>query len=226
MASTGGLNQATFRGRRVTPMGDPGLFGILKDIGGGIVGGLTGLATGGPLGAIAGAAAGSGLLGGPSGGPGAGVTPAIPATAIPRPVSGPGGGGFVAGGIPGLRGPGGPNGFQLPPIIKDPFRTGREMGRVAFGPPREASEAEMVGEATATGMTGACPSCPTGFRPNKSAYFLKDGTFVPKKSRCVRSRRRNPLNPRALSRSMSRLKSAKRASRMMGRISIRDAKRC
>lgn len=72
----------------------------------------------------------------------------------------------------------------------------------------------------ATGMEG----CPTGFRPNKSGYFLRDGSFVAPGTRCVRSRRRNPLNPRALSRSMARIESAKRAASVLGRITIR--KKC
>ena len=52
--------------------------------------------------------------------------------------------------------------------------------------------------------------CPSGFHPNKSSYFLKDGTFVPEGTRCVKNRRRNAANPRALDRAISRLNSAKR----------------
>lgn len=62
---------------------------------------------------------------------------------------------------------------------------------------------------------------PSGYRLNKTSYFLKDGTFVPEGSRYVKIRRRNPLNPRALSRAMSRLTSAKKASKKLSRISIR-----
>ncbi len=52
-----------------------------------------------------------------------------------------------------------------------------------------------------------CPpsgGCPSGFRPNKSAYFLKDGTFVAPGSRCVRSRRINPANGKAVRRAIRR----------------------
>ncbi len=56
-----------------------------------------------------------------------------------------------------------------------------------------------------TGFT--CPpggGCPSGFRPNKSAYFLKDGTFVAPGSRCVRLRRINPANGKAVRRAIRR----------------------
>jgi len=69
----------------------------------------------------------------------------------------------------------------------------------------------------ATGMEG----CPQGHRPNKSGYFLRDGSFVAPNTVCVKIRRRNPLNPRALSRSMARIESAKRAADVLKRITIR-----
>lgn len=65
-----------------------------------------------------------------------------------------------------------------------------------------------------------------GWHYNKADYWLKDGTFVPAGSTAVRNRKRNPLNPRALDRAMTRLTSAKRASRKLGRISIRKASSC
>lgn len=65
-------------------------------------------------------------------------------------------------------------------------------------------------------MNGACPS---GHRPNKSSYFLSDGTFVPKGSRCVKRRQRNPTNPRAMSRAIARIDSGKRFQNRMAEIS-------
>lgn len=65
-----------------------------------------------------------------------------------------------------------------------------------------------------------------GYHYNKSSYFLKDGTFIPEGTRLVKNRRRNPLNPRALSRAMVRLEQAKRASKKASRITIRKAKSC
>lgn len=72
---------------------------------------------------------------------------------------------------------------------------------------------------------GTTLACPSGFHPNKTSYFLKNGTFVPEGSKCVKNRRRNALNPRAASRAISRLESAKKAVSRLDRISIK-CKRC
>jgi len=58
----------------------------------------------------------------------------------------------------------------------------------------------------ATGFVDCPPGggCPSGFRPNKSAYFLKDGTFVAPGTRCVKSRRINPANGKAVRRAIRR----------------------
>jgi hypothetical protein len=71
-------------------------------------------------------------------------------------------------------------------------------------------------------ITGGCPS---GYHPNKSDYFLSNGTFVAKGSRCVKNRRRNALNPRAASRAISRIESAKKASTALDRVTVR-CRRC
>ncbi len=72
---------------------------------------------------------------------------------------------------------------------------------------------------------GGCPSkpgavaavqCPAGCHPNKSEYCLKNGSRVLKGTRCVRNRRRNPLNPRALDRAISRISSAQNAVSRLG----------
>lgn len=62
-----------------------------------------------------------------------------------------------------------------------------------------------------------------GHHLNKSDYWLKDGTFVPKGTKWVKNRRRNPLNAKAASRAISRLESAKKATKRINRISIRKA---
>jgi len=72
----------------------------------------------------------------------------------------------------------------------------------------------------ATGMEG----CGNGTRPNKSGYYVAGGQYVAPGTVCVKRRRMNPLNPRALSRAMRRIESAKRASSVLGRITIR--KKC
>lgn len=78
-----------------------------------------------------------------------------------------------------------------------------------------------------TGMmdapAGTRIACPSGHHPNKSDYTLLDGSFIAKGSRCVKNRRRNPLNPRAASRAIARIASAKKATAMLGRVTIRSA---
>lgn len=71
-----------------------------------------------------------------------------------------------------------------------------------------------AGAGVAVGTTIACPS---GFRPNKSSYFTLAG-FVPKGTRCVKRRRRNPMNPRALDRAISRVDSGKRLQSKLAEI--------
>ena len=85
---------------------------------------------------------------------------------------------------------------------------------------RGAVQRFLPGGATGMQQVGAGPPGP-GYHLNKSDYFLKDGTFIPKGTTWVKNRRRNPLNPRALSRAMSRLTSAKNAAKALGRITIR-----
>jgi len=59
-----------------------------------------------------------------------------------------------------------------------------------------------------TGPAGPGPMVPPrGHHLNRSSYFLRDGTFVPEGTRFVRNRTRNPANPRALRRAISRAKS-------------------
>lgn len=78
--------------------------------------------------------------------------------------------------------------------------------------------AGMIGPGATNGR-GALP--PRGYHWNKTGYFLKTGQYVAPGTKAVRNRRRNPLNPRALDRAMGRLQSAKRASKKIGRISVR-----
>lgn len=76
-----------------------------------------------------------------------------------------------------------------------------------------------------TGMQDAPPiGSPAGYHVNKTAYFLKDGTFIPEGSRWVKNRRRNPLNPRAASKAIGRLESLKKATARFSRITIK--KKC
>jgi len=81
----------------------------------------------------------------------------------------------------------------------------------------------IPGGKTGFELNGNGMGCATGHHPNKSDYFLKDGTFIQKGTRCVKNRRRNPLNPRAMDRAISRIVSGKKASSRMGRITIRKS---
>src|SRR5262249_12265135 len=58
---------------------------------------------------------------------------------------------------------------------------------------------------TGSPAPGAVPVCTIkGYHFNKRGYFTKAG-FVPAHSKCVKNRRRNPLNPRALHHAASRM---------------------
>ncbi len=113
-----------------------------------------------------------------------------------------------------------------PPIFAPPIRTAPFFPiNVAQEAPSFPSGVPIPGQALPRflpgGATGVGTGCASGFHPNKSAYFLKNGTFVEAGSRCVKNRRRNPLNPRAASRAISRLESAKKAVTRINRITIR-----
>lgn len=204
------------------------LFGDIARVGLGAVGGFL---TGGPVGAVAGGAAAlSGVVaggaspgGGGATGPGSTGNVAFPTPTVPmiQPrVATPGFGGFGAGG--GFSGGGAGGQFGLPTPTGGATVPNPMVGTGMVAAPRQQP---TVSQMTATGMAGACMQCPPGFRPNKSDYFLMSGEYVPVKSRCVKIRRRNPLNPRALSRSIARVKSAKNAAKMLSNVTIRQPQR-
>ncbi len=60
-----------------------------------------------------------------------------------------------------------------------------------------------------------------GYHWNKAGYFLMSGEYVAPGTKLVKNRKRNPGNMRALSRSMGRIKSAKKMAAVLGTISIR-----
>jgi hypothetical protein len=182
-------------------------FGIIDVIGGAI----GGFITGGPLGGIRGA------LGGlTAGGPGTTETPDLIRPTYP---------GLPPGGIPGIgvsrgiqerREPRcGPGGFFIGGKCVYPgdvFPGGDPF--ITPGP----GAVEPRARENAGAVNGGCPS---GYHPNKTGYYTQRG-YVPKGSRCVKNRRRNPANPRANDRAISRVKSAKRYAATLGRITIRD----
>jgi len=177
---------------RAALQGDPGFFGFLGDA----IGAVAGVASKvlpGPLGGIAGALSGA-LSGsaGLSGGPG---VAAVDATIVRS--------GFQA---------------QDKPIIdiNFPFQEPPGVGVTLLG-----GGGGGKGSGTALMKVNGNGACASGWRLNKSSYFLKNGTFVPEGSRCVKIRRRNALNPRAASRAIDRLESTKKAMRRIDRFSIR-----
>lgn len=100
-------------------------------------------------------------------------------------------------------------------IQQAPTPTGVRVGGLLPG-----GASPYVGLDYANGA-GTKLACPSGYHPNKSDYFLKDGTFIQAGTKCVKNRRRNALNPRALDRAISRVEGAKRASKKMSRITVR-----
>jgi len=84
----------------------------------------------------------------------------------------------------------------------------------------------IPGGATGFEVAGAAPGQlpPRGFHLNKTGYFLITGEFVEPFSRFVRNRRRNAGNMRAADRAISRIESAKRMAKRLGRITVRSRK--
>ena len=184
--------------QRAIPMGNgyAGDPGIFGTLWGGIKGAVTGLVTGGPLGMVGGALAGA--LGEKES-----VMTATPR--LPAPLVAP----------------------MLPRTL------GIQSVQNGPRPPTWQEKAQMIVPGGRTGYEGmqeedyrAGKASSIGHHWNKSGYFLKNGTWIAKGTKEVKNRRRNPLNPRALDRSMSRITSAKRASKKLGRITIRKAASC
>lgn len=73
---------------------------------------------------------------------------------------------------------------------------------------------ERAAYVTSTGMSSSAPmmsnqdGCPKGYHRNKSDYWTKSEGFVAAGSKCVRNRRMNVVNPRALRRGIRRAKGA------------------
>jgi len=193
-----GFGPGGYGGRMLGPpmyMGDPGFFSFLGKAAktvGGFIGGAAGMATG--IVSKLGIPVVSGVAGMASQILGRGAIPG--ASTQPAPLA-----------------------FQIPepmppaPVlapggVMTPF--GQAMAGSAF-----AGAPQITGAVPATGSMG-------GYHLNKSSYFLMDGTFIEAGTKWVKNRRRNPGNMRALSRSLGRIKSAKRMTETLSRISIRS----
>lgn len=182
--------------------GDPGFFG---DIWHGITGAVGGLLTGGPIGALKGAVGGF-MSGGKAGGTTAATTGTMQGVNAPQtaPFIQQQGLGFTlpdVGGGAGGAGPGMGGGINL----------GGPNG-ITIGGGATAGGGVAGGFASAPALSaGAGGAVMSGYHLNKHGYYTKGGHYVAPRSKQVRNRRRNPLNPRALHRSLARLHSAKHA---------------
>lgn len=171
-----------------------GIFGSIGKFLGGAIGGFI---RGGPIGAIRGG------IGGVTGG-----GRSMPGTGRPTAFAGP---------------------QQAPPItpvtINPPFGGPPGAGVTFFPGPGQAAPAPPGPPIM---MNGAGPAVAgaraPGIHLNKTSYFLRSGTFVPAGTKWVKNRRRNSLNPRALSRSIARVEGFKKATKRASRITIR--KKC
>jgi hypothetical protein len=107
-----------------------------------------------------------------------------------------------------------PGGIQL-------YQAGQQRAPARVNPPffgpagMGLSVGELQAPPQAAGSVG-------GYHLNKTGYFLKSGEWIPPLSRWVKNRRRNPGNMRALSRSLGRIKSAKRMTKALSAITIRS----
>lgn len=89
--------------------------------------------------------------------------------------------------------------------------------------PGNQTQSGWPGVQSGSSSTAPSPGCQKGYHLNKAGYYSrKRGGWVPAGTVCVKNRRRNPLNPRALSRSISRISSAKNAARFLSRVTVRE----
>jgi hypothetical protein len=188
------------------------VFGINKQTVGSLKNVGIGLLTGGPAGA---ATAMLGEIASKAGGAAPAAKYSSPqvnmgsvGTAVSRLIGGPGSGPQSFPTLPGVG--------QIPVQIDSTRTSGVSL--FPGGP--------MVGTQTTytSPAGGAGHACPVGYHWNRTGYYTRQG-FVAKGTKCVKNRRRNPLNPRALSRSMSRIHSAKKAAHFLDRIQIGPRRR-
>lgn len=106
------------------------------------------------------------------------------------------------------------------PTVNLPFSGARgagiqtPVGRISlFEPPQPRGPGGIAGmfPGVPGGVTGfaqdepACKPTRSGYHLNRSSYFLRDGTFVPKGTRWVKNRKMNKANGRANDKAITRL---------------------
>jgi hypothetical protein len=86
----------------------------------------------------------------------------------------------------------------------------------------QPSTALRVGQALVpggqTGTETVSVACPKGWHANKSGYFLMSGEWVGEGTKCVKNRRKNPMNARALSSAITRVNGGKRFQHTLSEI--------
>lgn len=84
----------------------------------------------------------------------------------------------------------------------------------------------ITGGVTPRMANGVQICCPSGYHPNRSAYFtrgIRDGggpRWVNKGTVCVKNRRTNPLNPKALSKAGARLYQGKQVNKWLNKVEV------
>lgn len=185
------------------------LFSVLGKIGGGIIGGLVG----GPAGIGAGIAIGGNLAGGtPKGGSAImRASPPIPSFNGTLP-------GYTGGGT--MYPPPSVNITRAFPQLPGPVnQTGLvNIVRPGAGSTLGPGNQTQSGPGNALVGRGAGTPCASGYHYNKTGYFSKRYGWIEKGTVCVKNRRRNPLNAKALNRAGRRIVSAKKAAHFLDRI--------
>ena len=98
------------------------------------------------------------------------------------------------------------------------------QGPMPYQTPGIAGAAQRFFPGGATGFQAPPPTGSMGgYHLNKTGYWLKDGTYIAPGTKWVKNRRRNPGNMKALSRSLGRIKSAKRMTKALSAVSIRKS---
>lgn len=171
---------------------------------GGITGALGGFATGGLGGAIAGGI--TGLFGG--GKKKRGQPPAMPGTGLPG---------------------------RTPPVFNPPFMGPPGVGVGLPGGPRVSVGERMalpsdLGWDPYVGSPVDMPrkpfDPPGGYHWNKQGYWTKSQGYVGRYTKLIKNRRKNPMNPDALSRAIRRVESADKLKKTLSRVTVRKRKAC
>ena len=171
---------------------------------GGILKGVVGFATGGPAGAIAGVAS---EIFKPK------PTPASPIAPVVRPTVST---------LPVLRNPAINIASQFPVLRpQQPDSVVVRQGGSVPGLYQGGSTTTSYYPTAAGGAAQPGNACHVGYHWNRTGYYTKSRGWVERGTVCVKNRRRNPLNPRALSKALSRLTSAKRAVTVLDRIEVK-----